>query len=194
MEKFSKSFKDKRRWQLSLRRYILEQQRSYDYAPYFGLDNKNLKQWIEIQFKETMRWSNYAAVWQLDHVVPIAFFDFEMEEDLRLCWNFINLKPEMIDTELPKEIKQGVLGAKSYFETLYKHTNFNLCLKMIEKIIQIEQLKQSNINPQTLFLQENKSYLESIQSFNAEEYVMLNKGIEIKDILFQREIFKKYAK
>ena len=45
-------FREKRKWQLSYRRYVLEKAPSEAYAPYFGLDIETLRQWFEAQFTE----------------------------------------------------------------------------------------------------------------------------------------------
>ena len=83
-------FREKRKWQLAFRRYVIEKNKSSFYALYFGLDIEQLRHWIELQFTENIRWDNFGTSWQFDHIVPVAYFDFFNEDDLKLCWNFIN--------------------------------------------------------------------------------------------------------
>src|SRR6188474_3101936 len=82
--------REKRKWQVALRRYVLDKNLSPAYAWYFGLSIDQFRNWIEIQFTEGLSWENFGSAWQFDHVIPVAYFDFSLEEDLLLCWNFIN--------------------------------------------------------------------------------------------------------
>ena len=49
---------------------------------------------LEKQFKDGMSWDNYGQ-WHIDHIIPIAQFEFESYHDLdfKLCWSLINLQP-----------------------------------------------------------------------------------------------------
>ena len=94
-------FRAKRRWQIALRRYIIEKNPCFAYAPYFGLDIENFRKWIEIQFDEELNWDNFSKKWQFDHIVPVAYFDFDSESDLRLCWNFMNVSVEKLQLNKP---------------------------------------------------------------------------------------------
>jgi hypothetical protein len=53
-----------------------------------------LKIHIEKRFKDGMTWDN-AGEWHIDHVVPIAAFNFEKAQDIdfKRCWNLKNLQP-----------------------------------------------------------------------------------------------------
>ena len=66
-------FREKKKWQLSYRRYVLEKMPSEAYAPYFGLDVEGFRQWIALQFTPELNWSNFATAWQLDHIVPVTY-------------------------------------------------------------------------------------------------------------------------
>jgi hypothetical protein len=187
-------FREKRKWQMSLRRYIIEKGLSYQHATFFGIDHNGFREWIEIQFTENMSWSNYAAKWQFDHIVPVAYFDFNNEVDLKLCWNFINIRPEPFDFNKVRGNRLDVLGSKSYFEQLYLKTNNHFCKKMIEKIDNIVLSQFIVTQPQEVFLIEHNNFLNKVKDLDADEYKMLNSGMTIDDIIIQREIFRKYAK
>src|SRR5450631_3622759 len=123
-------FREKRKWQIALRRYILMQNKSSYYAPYFGLDMRNLRKWIEIQFDSEMNWDNFSKNWQFDHIVPLTYFDFEDEADLRLCWNFTNIKAEKIVGDTKDTNRSGrldLMGSKTWFMNLVKQTNYPIC-------------------------------------------------------------------
>ena len=186
-------FREKRKWQLSLRRYILEKKPSEAYASYFGLDIENYRKWIELQFTEEIHWDNFGSAWQFDHIVPVTYFDFSKEEDLKLCWNFINIRIEKVELNKNRGNRIDVLAAKPYFEKLYNNTGYSLCQDMIEKISTIEV---SNIISEPYlenFIIDNKEYLEMLASLNNDEFNKLNQGMSLKDVLLEREIFRKFG-
>src|SRR5690606_10922137 len=102
-------FREKRKWQIALRRYVLERNKSSFYAPYFGLDSEKFRNWIERQFDADLNWENFSSAWQFDHVVPLAYFDFSAEEDLRLCWNFTNIRIEKLDAAQKQSFRVDLL-------------------------------------------------------------------------------------
>jgi len=186
-------FREKRKWQLALRRYVLEKNLSPGYAIYFGLSIDQFRNWIEIQFTDALNWENFGSAWQFDHIVPVAYFDFSIEEDLLLCWNFINIRVEII--EMNKTAGKGidVIAAKSYFNRLYSRTNYSFCLKMIEKIKSIEAENMVEESVIENFIIRHKDQLDVITTLNKEEFNSLNTGMSLNDILMEREIIKKFG-
>ncbi|WP_439504795.1 hypothetical protein [Sediminibacterium sp.] len=185
--------KEKRKWQIAFRRYVLEDAPSEAYAPYFGIDRAGLRNWIEIQFTNGLTWENHALLWQFDHVVPIAFFDFSKEEELKLCWNFINLRVEPTHSDNSKEHGTAILGAKKYFTDLYLNAGFGLAKNMIEKI---EGLEANGLKPNKTMLQfltSNKDWLLHVNELTKEEFHRYNTGTPIEDLLLEREILKKFG-
>lgn len=186
-------FREKRKWQLALRRYVLEKKASEVYAPYFGLDVNGFRQWIELQFTPELSWDNFGIAWQFEHIVPVTFFDFNIREDLMLCWNFINIRVESIELNTNKGNRIDVLAVKPYFEDLYFKTNYGFCKRMIDKLVAIEA---ANIESNTAvedFIIKNKEQLEIISTLDTGEFARLNKGTSIQDILLEREILKKFG-
>lgn len=187
-------FREKRKWQLSYRRYVLERAPSEAYAVYFGLDIETLREWFELQFTSNLNWDNFGKAWQFEHIVPTAYFDYANEADLRLCWSFINLRVEKLDSHKSKE--QGtssLLSVKSYFQNLYTKTGFSICLTMLEKLAIIESLAITNNMVVEKFIINNKVLLESLAGFSPEEFNRLNKGITANEILLEREILRKFG-
>lgn len=187
-------FREKRKWQLSYRRYVLERAPSEAYAVYFGLDIETLRQWFELQFTTDLNWDNFGKAWQFEHIVPAAYFDYTSEADLRLFWSFINLRVEKLDAHKSKE--QGtssILSAKPYFQDLYTKTGFSLCLTMLEKLAIIEASAINNNTAIENFIINNKVLLESLAGFTPEEFNRLNKGITANEILLEREILRKFG-
>ncbi len=57
-----------------------------------GCSIKQLKEYLESQFKEGMFWDNY-GLWHIDHKIPCASFDLSNPSEQRKCFNFKNLQP-----------------------------------------------------------------------------------------------------
>jgi hypothetical protein len=55
---------------------------------------EELKQHLESQFEPGMTWDNYGKDgWEIDHIIPCAYFDLTKEENQRICFNYRNLQP-----------------------------------------------------------------------------------------------------
>ncbi len=186
-------FRDKRKWQQALRRYVLEKQISENYAPYFGLDINSFRQWIEIQFTEDLNWENFASKWQFDHIVPVAYFDFEKEEDLKLCWNFINIRVEKVELNKVRGNRIDVIAVKAYFETLHRNTSYFLCTKMLAKIDEIEVSNIVSEPKIEAFINAREADFEIMYSLSAAEFAQMNRGVSFKDVLLEREILRKFG-
>jgi hypothetical protein len=182
----------KRKWQIALRRYIIEKNPSTFYAPYFGIDIENFRKWIEVQFDDEINWNNFSKKWQLDHIVPVSYFDFNNEEELKLCWNFVNIRIEKLTSSKNQTILPDVLAAKRFFTELYKSSLYPPCLKLVEKISQIELSETAGIEKQQRFLKDNKEYLDSIFSYSYFEFGLLNSGRKIDEALKEISFFKKF--
>jgi hypothetical protein len=186
-------FRDKRKWQQALRRYVLEKQICENYALYFGLDIQSFREWIEIQFTEDLNWDNFATSWQFDHIVPVAYFDFNKEEDLKLCWNFINIRVEKIELNKVRGNRIDVMAVKPYFEALYSKTNYFLCTKMLAKIDEIEISNIVSEPKIESFINARKADFEVMFTLSASEFAQMNRGVPFKDVLLEREILKKFG-
>jgi hypothetical protein len=185
------TFNEKRKWQIALRRYVLERNKGSQYAPYFGLSIEMFRKWIEIQFDEELNWDNFSKAWQFDHIIPVAYFDLRSEEELKLCWSFINIRVENLLTK-NKTNKPDIAEIKRYFEKLHQKTLFPQCLLMIDKIngLDISEVTASKL--QEDFLLNNKTYLETLSTFGAYEYTQLNQGESLKDVVEQQNQLKQF--
>lgn len=186
-------FREKRKWQLALRRYVIEQQLCPQYAPYFGLSIANYRQWIALQFTEGIGWDNFGKAWQLDHIVPVVYFDHANEEELKLCWNFVNVRVEKLEHNKARGNRVDVLAVKAYFERLYETTGYSACARMIDKINIIEVSAISSEPAIEDFIISNKEDLEIQSTFSHSEFNQLNEGMSVKDILVQRDIILKFG-
>ena len=184
--------REKKKWQLGFRRYVIEKKPSEAYAPYFGLDIETLREWFAIQFTEDLNWDNFGKAWQFDHIIPTSYFDFTLDEDLRLCWNFINIHVARLEEGKPiKPIDP--FSSKAYFQSLAEKTGYSLCLKMLTKIEEIENTQPFNHSAMEQFLTQKTAAIETLQTLTAEEFTQLNQSTPLEDILLEREILRKFS-
>jgi hypothetical protein len=182
-------FREKRKWQIALRRYVLEKQKCYEYAPYFGLDIASFRNWIEAQFDETNTWGNFSETWQFEHVVPVTYFDFRQPNDLRLCWNFTNIRVEKSGQD---HNKSDVLAAKAYFKGLFDKTGYSICQKMVQKIEKLESTQVTGHDHLEHFIRERREYLDTLASFSASEYEKLNTGTPLDKITWEADFLRRF--
>jgi hypothetical protein len=185
--------REKRRWQIALRRYVLEQQKCHSYAPFFGLENTLFRKWIELQFDQELNWENFSDLWQFDHIVPVAFFDFKVDADLRLCWNFINIRVDRLTKEGTKTGRTDILAAKNYFINLFDRTGYTVCQEMVSKITRIEEEEITHATSLENFILANRDYLETVRSFSADDFERLNTGTAIQILVSEKEFLKKFG-
>ena len=57
-------------------------------------------QYLEDLFLPEMDWNNHGNVWEIDHILPIAYFDFSDEEQIKQCFHFSNHQPLFKTTEI----------------------------------------------------------------------------------------------
>lgn len=185
-------FREKRKWQIALRRYVLERNLCVDYAPYFGLDINNMRQWFEYQFTTGTAWSDFAKTWQFDHIIPVTYFDFSIESELKMCWNFTNLRVEKFQLNKNRGNRLDILAAKSYFKELYEKTNYSICLKLLQKIDTIELSEIISTEGQQNFINDHKGYLDMIENYTSFEFELINTGRSMDEVKKEIEFLKKY--
>lgn len=182
--------REKRKWQVSYRRYVLDRAPSESYARYFGLDIETLRTWFELQFTGGLDWTNFGTAWQFEHILPSAYFDFSNEVDLKLCWSFINIRVEKIETA---SVRTDLVAAKAYFRNLLHSTGYAPCEKMLEKISAIEQAEGIVPQPLQAFLIERGPWLQKVETLSPDEFNSLNRGSSVDEILLEREILRKFG-
>lgn len=185
------TFREKRKWQINLRRYVLERSPCPYYAPYFGLDIENIRKWFEYQFTTDLNWATFAKNWQFDHIIPVTYFDHAQEEDLRLCWNFTNLRVEPFQLNKDRGNRLDVLGARSYFDELYLKTGYPITKALRDKIARIELSEFISSTPQQNFLLDHKEYLAHIENYSIFEFELLNHGRSLAEVEKEIAFLKK---
>ena len=181
--------REKRKWQIALRRYIIEKNKCLQYAPYFGLDIAGIRLWIEAQFTDGLGWDNFSEKWQLDHVIPVNYFDFGLESDLKLCWHFINIRVSPVAHEGPRP---DLLGARHYFSALFDQTSLPVCRDMIAKIDSL-QLSQPKTNHLSAFLSGKRTFLDAVADFSVHEFEQLNQGVHVDEVLAERMLLRNFG-
>lgn len=184
-------FREKRKWQINLRRYVIEKSPCPTYAPYFGLDIENIRKWFEYQFNNGLGWENFAVSWQFDHIIPVTYFDHSIDAELRLCWNFTNLRIEPFQLNKNRGNRLDVLGARLYFDELYLKSGYSVAKALKEKISRIELSEFISTEPQQKFLFENKEYLTHIENYSVFEFELLNHGRSPEEVKREISFFKK---
>lgn len=184
-------FREKRKWQIALRRYVIEKSPAPFYAPYFGLDIENLRKWFEYQFNEQLSWETFAKNWQFDHIIPVTYFDSEDEKELKMCWNFTNLRVEPLQLNKNRGNRIDILWAKGYFRELYEKTNYRPCKNLLDKIDRIEASEILSTVGQQAFIMEHADYLHQIEGYNVFEFELLNHGRTIEEVKKEVEFLKK---
>lgn len=51
-----------------------------------------LKNYLESKFQPGMTWSNYGE-WEIDHIIPCNYFNLEIPDNQKICFNYKNLQP-----------------------------------------------------------------------------------------------------
>jgi hypothetical protein len=186
-----KSFNEKRKWQIALRRYIINKNKSVNYAPFFGISIDGFRNWIETQFNENIGWDNFSTDWHFEHVLPLAYFNFDNEEELKMCWHFTNIKVEKMQQQ--KALKPDLTAIKQYFTAIVNNTDLTICKAIINKIEQIPNRSVELGSKQLLFLQGNQQDLQTLATFSAYEFERLNTGDSIKTLLAEKALMEKFG-
>lgn len=71
-----------------------------------GITIKELKTYLESQFKKGMTWENYGFYgWHIDHRIPLSSFDLENPEEQKKAFHYTNLQPLWAKDNLRKHSK-----------------------------------------------------------------------------------------
>ncbi|MEP6749427.1 MAG: hypothetical protein ABJB86_16950 [Bacteroidota bacterium] len=185
-------FREKKKWQIALRRYVIEQQACVPYAPYFGLDIKTMRAWFETQFEDGIGWDDFGKAWRFDHLIPVACFDFNDDDDLQLCWNFTNIRVELLSESRENGPHLNFLAAKGFFKALHDATQYAPCLKLLKKISTLEGFEKPGIEKQQAFIRKNKNYLDVVEGYSSFEFELINSGRSIEDVMKEVNFLKKF--
>jgi hypothetical protein len=96
--------------------------RKTTYSKYIDCDLEWLKKWLEYRFDKNMTWENFGSYWQIDHILPIHSFNFENEDEIRICFHWTNLQP-LNSTENRK--KSDTKHQHYFFNNIVNVNRFN---------------------------------------------------------------------
>ena len=181
--------REKQKWQIALRRYVIEKHPNPFYAPYFGLDVAYFRRWIECQFTNGLSWNNFGSSWQFEFAIPLTFFNFQDESDLKLAWNYLNIRVGLPSSK-DDHPRSDLLFAKNYFTALSQHTSLPICRDFLARIESLEA-EQSLPVAQMGFLHDNALVLDQIKDFGSIEFELLNNGRPLEAITAEAAILKK---
>jgi hypothetical protein len=187
-------FREKRKWQINLRRYVIHKSPCPEYAPFFGLDIKNMRQWFEYQFTSGLSWENFGKEWQFDHLIPVTYFDFTKTEELKICWNFTNLRVEKFQLNKDRGNRVDVLAARNYFDELFQKTGYLICQKLLQKIETIEISELLSTEAQQNFIRDHREFLSLIEGYSTFEFELLNSGRDIAEVRKEIDFLKNLGK
>ncbi len=70
-----------------------------------GYTLEELMRHLESKFDCNMTWENYGIYWQIDHIVPVAAFNYitYIDESFKRCWSLKNLQPLKSEINLKKQ-------------------------------------------------------------------------------------------
>ncbi len=185
--------REKRKWQLAYRRYVVEQKPSETYAIYFGADIQTLREWFALQFTEGINWDNYGKAWQFEHIIPATYFNFSNEQELKTCWCLLNLRVQVLEEEGQATQSFNLLSAQSYFMALQEATGHEQCVHLIRKIEEMAAQSPQISAPLIEFLQKKGEDLNQMRLLDAAEMDSLNRGTTLQALLLEREILKKFG-
>ena len=119
MKTIETAYNQKKRVGIALRRFLFRQSPGRKHLPYFGCDVEFMRRFIEWQFREGWSWENIGTEWQVEHILPLTAFNWMDEGELKLCWNWGNLRPSVVKRESNSYLlAMGILEKRlAYFKT-----------------------------------------------------------------------------
>lgn len=181
--------KEKRKWQIAMRRYILEKQPSAQYAPYFGITVEGFRQWIVLQFADGLTWGNFGKQWQFEHIVPAQHFNLNLESDLKLLWNFLNIRVK--NEGGPSILQVSGFAAIGYFSEIVELTQLEIAEKMVEKLQQLQTGELPSTLRQHLTTQTKE--LGQLARLEEHDLLRINQGETLENILLEQSILQKFG-
>ena len=73
---------------------------------YIGCNIQYLREWFEYNLDKSMNWNNYGSYWSIGHIIPICKFDLTIEDEKLKCWNWSNMIPKCILSDVKIDTNQ----------------------------------------------------------------------------------------
>lgn len=101
----------------SLKKYLNDKKEST--LTYLGISISEFISYIENQFLPEMSWDNRGKIWELDHIIPISFFDLSIEENIYKCFHYSNHQPLFKTTEIAESFGyQEYIGNRNKYNKI----------------------------------------------------------------------------
>jgi hypothetical protein len=144
------------------------------FIKFLGCTKEFLLKWLESQFDENMKWSNYAIYWHIDHIIPISFFNLIIRHEQYICCNWTNLRPLFKTENLIK-------SAKLIKNDIFEH------IKIINKFVDIERYQTNYENSwwRRLELRYGNNPNDDIDFKTLLKSIIRNEDISSCDIMIQ---------
>jgi 5-methylcytosine-specific restriction endonuclease McrA len=68
-------------------------EKAYKTIDLLGCSIECARNHIESQFNNEMNWNNHGILWEIDHIIPINFFDLTNKEEQKKAFHYKNLQP-----------------------------------------------------------------------------------------------------
>jgi hypothetical protein len=112
----------------SLRTRLYETIKNKDnmsYSKIIKTSTENLINWFDYQFNENMNWDNYGKYWNIDHVIPMSYFNLENKLDRDICLHWTNLRPlnSIENTEKSNKIDKNIIMSHVQIIKLFVQLN-----------------------------------------------------------------------
>lgn len=104
---------------------VLKQNKTDKTDKLLGCNKTQLHSWLSYQLYDDLTWVNYADVWQIDHVVPLAFFDMTDKRHQLLAFNWSNLRPLYADENSSKNDSIVETHIRNHIKTVDKFISLN---------------------------------------------------------------------
>lgn len=75
-----------------VRKALFGKNKSKSTSKLLGANIMSIRSYIENKFKPGMTWENYGK-WEIDHILPCAYFNLENPEEQLKCFHYTNLQP-----------------------------------------------------------------------------------------------------
>lgn len=111
----------KKRIGIALRRLLAGTAPSKDYLEIFGCGPIWLRGFIEHQLQGCMTMENMGEVWKVGHILPLFEFDQDDDEQVKLCWNWVNLCPVWVAARMPRSPGESLIALQ------YRQKHFPKC-------------------------------------------------------------------
>lgn len=88
-----------------IRKALKGETKYYTLHDVLGCSLSDLRVWLESKFTDGMSWDNYGQAedkWNIDHIVPLAYFDLSIPEQQKEAFHYTNLQPLWTNLNISK--------------------------------------------------------------------------------------------